>query len=313
MSLSVGARVIAFLKLGRPQFLPGAVLLYGLGAALAAGKGVSIDWHRYAWGQAIVTATQWMTHYSNEFFDLDADRANFTPTRWSGGSRVLVSGAVAPRVAIATAILLAACAFAASIGLATRRGTPVLALPLALVMIGLSWFYSAPPLRLLSRGLGELTTALVVTLLVPLLGFYVQSGSLEPVLFLACIPLCCLQFAMLLTIEFPDAAGDAAQGKRTLIVRRGAEWGGRCCALAVLASFAVLPLLWSCGLPAQVAMLALLPAPLAAWHALRLWRGAFREPSQWEGLALSSVALLGATSLAELVGATWLLLEPAWR
>ncbi|HWZ90779.1 MAG TPA: prenyltransferase, partial [Polyangiaceae bacterium] len=246
---------------------------------------------------------QWMTHYSNDYFDLEADRANSTPTRWSGGSRVLVSGTVAPRVALTASAVLGASALGASFALSAGTGSPRFILPLAWVMIALAWGYSAPPLRLSSRGLGEVTTALVVTLLTPLLGFYSQTGVLHPLLFLACVPPCCLQFSMLLTIELPDAAGDAALGKQTLVVRRGAEWAARCSALILVATFCSLPILFLLGLPPRVAAFAALPAPIALWQAVRLARGAFRDPEQWESLAFCSVALLATTSLAELTGA----------
>lgn len=293
----------AFLKLGRPHFLVGGLCLFALGSALAQVEGVDIDWQRYLWGQATITAAQWMTHYSNDFFDLAADRANSTPTRWSGGSRVLVHGIVAPRAALLAAIALGIAASSAAIVLATRPGSPRLALSLALLIIGLSWSYSSPPLRLLSRGLGEATTTLVVTLLTPLLGFYVQSGAVRALPLLACFPLCCLQFSMLLTIELPDAAGDSAQGKRTLVVRRGAEWASRCSALALILAFASLPFLVALGLPPKIAVFAFLPAPLGVWQAVRLLQGAFREPKNWETLALCSVTLLVTTMLSELVAA----------
>jgi 1,4-dihydroxy-2-naphthoate octaprenyltransferase len=206
-------------------------------------------------------------------------------------------------VALTAALVLGACALSASIFTSVRARNAPLTLPLALLMIGLSWAYSAPPLRLLSRGFGELTTALVVTLLTPLLGFYLQSGALRLLPVLASLPLCGLQFAMLLTIELPDAAGDSAIGKRTLVVRRGAEWGARSGAGIVLGSFCFLPVLVLLGLPWQIAALAALSAPLGAWHALRLLRGAFRDPEHWESLAFCSVALLAATTSAELVGA----------
>jgi 1,4-dihydroxy-2-naphthoate polyprenyltransferase len=301
--MTEAARIAAFLKLGRPHFLIGGLLLFALGAALAAVQGVKIDWVRYAWGQGVVTAAQWMTHYSNDYFDLEADRANTTPTRWSGGSRVLLSGAVAPRVALAAALILGVASCLAAVQLAVISGSSRFVLALALAIIALSWCYSAPPLRLLSRGMGEATTALVVTLLTPLLGFYTQSGALRWLLFLACFPLVCLQFSMLLTIELPDAAGDAEQGKQTLVVRYGAPWAARATAVILAAAFGSLPLLLLLGLPLRVVALAALPAPLAAWQALRLRRGAFRDPKRWESLALCSVSLLVTTTLAELSGA----------
>ncbi|MFQ5859616.1 MAG: hypothetical protein ACE5LU_28800 [Anaerolineae bacterium] len=51
--------------------------------------------------------------------------------------------------------------------------------------------------------------AFVVSGLTPLVGFYLQSGRLELLPLLAVVPLCGLQFAQMLSIEFPDAAGDA--------------------------------------------------------------------------------------------------------
>ncbi|HYQ26135.1 MAG TPA: prenyltransferase [Polyangiaceae bacterium] len=295
-------RLVAFLKLGRPHFLIGGFLLFGLGAALATLHGAHIDWRRYAWGQGVITAAQSMTHYSNDYFDLEADRSNSTPTRWSGGSRVLVSGTLVPRIALTTSLSLCFAAILFALGLAVWPGSPRLVLPLALLIITLSWCYSAPPLRLLSRGLGEATTALVVTVLTPLLGFYTQAGVWRSPLLLACVPLACLQFSMLLTIELPDAAGDAAQGKRTLIVRYGAPWGARAIVSILFAAFGSLPFLFLAGLPMQIVAFAALPAPVAAWQAIRLGRGAFRDPTRWESLALCSVALLVTTALAELGG-----------
>jgi 1,4-dihydroxy-2-naphthoate polyprenyltransferase len=303
VSAMMVAQTCAFLKLGRPHFLIGGFLLFALGSALAAVQGASIDWSKYAWGQAVITAAQWMTHYANDYFDLNADRANSTPTRWSGGSRVLVNGTVAPRAALAASLILGLISLIAASRLATKPNCPRFVVPIALLIIALSWCYSAPPLRLLSRGLGEGTTALIVTLLTPLFGFYIQSGTWRWLLLAACFPLMCLQFSMLLTIELPDAAGDAAQGKRTLVVRHGAAWAARVITAIVGAAFGSLPLLFMLGLPLRVAALAVLPAPLAIWQIVHLARGAFRDKARWEGLALRSVALLVVTTLAELGGA----------
>src|SRR6185503_17692327 len=98
--------LIAFLRLGRPLFLGGGFLMFGLGAAIAAWHGHAIVPRRYALGQLAVTALQLMTHYANDYFDYDADRANLTPTRWSGGSRVLVEGALPRSAAFVAAVVL---------------------------------------------------------------------------------------------------------------------------------------------------------------------------------------------------------------
>jgi 1,4-dihydroxy-2-naphthoate polyprenyltransferase len=292
----------AFVKLGRPLFLGGGFVLYGLGAALAAYAGAVVDVRRYAWGQLAVTAIQLATHYSNDYFDVLADRANRTPTRWSGGSRVLVEGALPPRVALVTALALTVLA----LGVAARFEMgpfPRPLAPLLLLMTALAWSYSAPPLRLCARGLGELTTALVVTFLVPLLGFLMQMGVARKLLPLAVLPLCAFQFAMLLAIEFPDAVGDAATGKRTLVVRLGGAWAARLYVLVIAAAYLTLPLWVSLGLPPRFAIAAATTSPLAAWQVTRVAGGAWREPDRWESVAFWSVVLLVSTAVVELLAA----------
>ena len=290
--------VVAFIKLGRPLFLGGGFLLFALGAAIAAWQGAVIDVRRYALGQLAVTAFQLMTHYANDYFDVEADRANTTPTRWSGGSRVLVGGELPPRVALVAARVLLVIGAGVSTLLAYEAGA-VVAVTLV-VMASLAWFYSAPPLRLCASGLGELTTAIVVTGLVPWLGFVLQGGLGVSVLLLAIVPLAMLQFAMLLAIEVPDAAGDAATGKRTLVVRLGAPAAARLYAILTMGAYLWLSAAWQLGLPPLVALVACAPAPIALWRSLRVSEHV--DPVAFERLTFAAVFLLVATSACELAG-----------
>lgn len=291
--------VLAFVRLGRPLFLGGGFLLFALGAATAALAGHPIDRSRYALGQAAVTAFQLMTHYANDYFDYDADRANATPTKWSGGSRVLANAELPRKVALVAALVLAAVGAGFGVVLSYRAGGWTA--PALLAIFVLAWEYSAPPLRLCATGLGELDTAVVVTGLVPVLGFALQAPDLVGLgaLGLALVPVALLQFAMLLAIEFPDAAGDAATGKRTLVVRLGAARAARLYAAVTALAYLWLPIAVGLGLPARVAWCAALPAPIAAWRIARI--AEHRDPAAYERLTSGAVVLLVATSLAEVV------------
>jgi 1,4-dihydroxy-2-naphthoate octaprenyltransferase len=277
-----------------------------LGAAIAVSAGAcvtgAIDWRRFVWGQIAITATQLMTHYCNDYCDYEADRANATPTRWSGGSRVLPAGELPRVAALVAALVLALLACVGTAILVGHAGARPTVVGLMVGIVVLSWEYSAPPLRLHSTGWGEIEVAVVVSGLVPLTGFYVQTGQWALLPFVALAPLAGLQFAMLLAIEFPDAAGDAATGKRTLVVRHGADWAARLYQLTLIAVYVSLPLLVLVGLPPIVAVCGLLTSPIAAWQVWRMRRGAFRDPARWEGVAFWSVALLVVTSALELIG-----------
>lgn len=291
-------RILAFIRLGRPLFLAGGFLMHALGVAMALFLGAELRPAALLWGQVAITATQWMTHYGNEYFDLAADQANRHPTRWAGGSRVLPQGMVPPQAALATALIFAFIALGAGCVLAVVAPGP-LALPLVLLALALAWGYSAPPLKLHSRGLGELDIALIVPGLTPLLGFYLQTGRLALLPILAIAPLLCLQFAMSLIIEFPDTAGDADTGKVNLVVRLGGARATRLHNLAAPAAYISLPFLVLAGLPPLAGIAAALGLPVAIWQTIRLARGAWRHPDRWDSLSFWGIGLLFGTAAAE--------------
>ena len=296
------ATLAAFIRLGRPLFLGGGFLLFALGAAIARISGHAIDATAYALGQATVTAFQLMTHYANDYFDFAADRANTTPTQFSGGSRVLANDELPRRVALIAALVLAGLGAVAGLALVRHVGgtAPV---AIVLTMAVLAWEYSAPPLRLCATGLGELDTAIVVTVLVPLLGFVIQAPDLAGarILALAVVAPALLQAAMLLAIEFPDAAGDAATGKRTLVVRLGAPIAAKLWIAVTALAFAWLPIAYVLGLPGRIALAAAIAAPLAVYRISRV--ADHRHPAAFERLAFGAVALLVATTACELAAA----------
>jgi 1,4-dihydroxy-2-naphthoate octaprenyltransferase len=291
------AKVRAFVRLGRPIFLVGGFILYGLGAAVAAYLGHEIDWTRYAWAQLAITSTQLMVHYSNDYFDFEADLANLTPTQWSGGSRVLPAGELPRSVALVAAVVFTTLAVFAMIVLQVALSAGVVPIALLIVALVLSWAYSAPPLRLHSRGVGELVAMIIVTLLVPLVGFSAQTGTVEPLALVSAAPLCFLQFAMLLAVEFPDAAGDTVVGKRTLVVRFGDDRAAVMYVASIALAYLLLPMWATLGLPNSVVRALLLVVPLGVWLGWRAARGDYRDPRRWNRLAFGSATLVTLSAL----------------
>ena len=255
-------KLIAFVRLGRPLHLVGGVLFNGLGMSIAHFLGAPIDWTTAVWGQVAITSIQLMTHYSNDYFDQDADQAAVTPTRWASGSRVLPEGTLSPCVALVAALVLAGVALLATAVLTAASAAPVQTMLLLLLAIFLAWSYSSPPLFLNRRGWGELTGAVLVPILTTLVGFQLQAGQLALLPLLAALPLGCFQFAMLLSVNFPDAEGDASVDKRTLVVKFGRQRAGRLFVGALALAYGLLPLLIWLGLPPLAAGAVLLTLPL---------------------------------------------------
>ncbi|GAC1546291.1 MAG: hypothetical protein NVS2B17_29490 [Candidatus Velthaea sp.] len=220
----------AFLRLSRLKFLVGGILGFGFGAAIAAFEGFPVSLHLYAAGQVLVSAFHLMVHYANDYFDRESD-ARTVRTPFSGGSGTLVDGSLAPGVAFNAALACAAAGLAATLAFALAGNTAVALLGATIGV--LAWSYSAPPVRLLARGLGELDTALVVGMLVPLTGYAVFAHRVDARAVGAAIAPACAMFAMMIAVEWPDVAADTATGKNNLIVRWGRARAVRAAGAAV--------------------------------------------------------------------------------
>ncbi len=276
-------RVLAFARLARPKFLAGGFTGFALGAVVARFDGFAIDWSTYLLGQVMVTAYHLMVHFGNDYFDQDTD-AITVRTAWSGGSGVIPNGELPASVALNASLACGAVGIAATIAEAARGNLLVAALGIAICFLG--WSYSAPPMRLLARGLGELDTIAVVAILVPLTGYAAFAGALGPHAFAATLPGACAMFAMMLTVEIPDVAADAATGKRNLVVRWGAP-RAKIVARSLAASTALLLIvvgsLAFASLP--VALLAAIPIALIA--------AAYAAVDRLRSIPLVSPELLG--------------------
>ncbi len=281
-------RIVAFVRLARPPFLIGGFAGFALGAVVARFDGHALDAAAYLWGQLLVTAFHLMVHFANDYYDQETD-ARTTRTAWSGGSGVLPAGDLPPWVALAAALVCAAAGVAA-IGHAALAGAGAVA-ALGVAIAVLSWCYSAPPARLLARGLGELDTIAVVALLVPLTGYASFAHALGAHALIATLPGACAMFAMMLCVEIPDADADAATRKRNLVVR----WGVASAAIAArtFASAAVLVLLLVgsavFGAPPW-ALLAVIPVAVVAL--------AFAFPGYVARLRFASLPFLGVALYA---------------
>lgn len=300
------AKLWSLVRLGRPLFLLGGVVLDGLGVAMARWAGVPIDLTALLLGQVTITASQLMTHFSNEYFDLPADRANPTPTAWAGGSRVLASGELAPRTALVAALVSAAVAITGALVL----GVVVRPEPSTFLLVGialaLAWGYSAPPLRLHGRGLGEVVGAVLIAGFTPLVGYVVQVGRVDAWTVATVAPLCALQFVMLVAVSLPDAVGDAAVGKRTLAVRLGRRKAARLAAGALTAAYALgLPLALRAGMPPVAGLAYLAWLPLAAWQARRLATGVRESDGPWDSLSFWSIGLVVGSAATVAAGLWW--------
>lgn len=206
--------MIALLRLMRPHFLLGGVLLFALGVAAVGG----ISATAYVLGQAMVSAVQLTAHVVNEFADAASDAAVRNRTWFSGGSGAIADGSVTRSTALRTAWVTSSIAVV-SIALVSIRSPGAGAIGAVALLV--AWAYSVEPIRLLGTGLGEIITTLVVAAGVPLAGALTGGGRSTTELWWAIGVLIPLHLGMMLGFELPDVESDRSAGKRVLAVRLG--------------------------------------------------------------------------------------------
>jgi len=224
-----------FIRLGRYRFLLAGFLPFLAGALFALLRGAEMSPAQFLLGYSAMACAHLSTNYSNDVFDAEADRfGEVSPI--SGGSGVLVQNPSLRPYAKGFALGL--------MGLSILIGwifLTIYSFPYQFIAFGiagnlLGWYYTAPPIRLAYRGLGEVTNMITFGLLMPGSGYFVAMGTLDLPFFVFSVPFFLYGLVFITSVEMPDREGDIAGGKPTLIVRRGRLFGFSLIALA--ASFA---------------------------------------------------------------------------
>ncbi len=255
----------------RPAFLLLTLSTVMLGLASAASAGPLALWRALA-TLLLACLAHAGGNVLNDYHDArsGADAANRDAlSPFTGGARLIQDGQVTERDTARWALWLLLATSAGGVVLASVSG-PGLWLIGAAGLV-LAWAYSAPPLALMARGLGEAAVATCWWLVV-LGADYVQRGALAALPALLGGGLALLVANLLLINGFPDAPADARVGKRTLVVRLGPAAAARLYLGLALLAHAVVPLAVLAGWAPTGALAGLLSLPLSLVAGGLLWR-----------------------------------------
>ncbi|MGB8253348.1 MAG: prenyltransferase [Anaerolineaceae bacterium] len=287
------------LRAGRPHFLVIGLALFIFGVAWAALSGASLSLPRLMLGALVILLAQLSVSYSNEYFDQAVDQPG-SATSFSGGSGVLAVNPDLRKAVLRIALVLMAGSLLSGAVFLWIYSYPLWMM--AFVILGnlAGWYYSAPPLRLSARGLGEICYILILGFLVPAMGYLTLQGRLDSTGALVLPPLCLYSLASILDVELPDLEVDLAGGKKTWVVRWGRRFGFRAIGLLLLAStgyFFLFPRFYGGQLPLDfrsLGLLSLIPlgAGLVGFVNHPLERGPATRISTWIILSLVIFVLI---------------------
>ncbi|RQO66921.1 prenyltransferase [Aquitalea sp. FJL05] len=288
----------------RPAFL--SITLAGvlLGLAGSGWPAVQQNWLLALLGLLLALLTHAAVNVINDVADHHngtdaANTARLFP--FTGGSRFIQNGVLSARQMQGLAYGLFGLVVLGGLYLVSLRGLPLLLIGLVGVVLG--WGYSAPPLRLNSRGFGELSV-LLCFLLLPQGMAVLLAGQWQQPLLWASLPFAILTSLLLYINQFPDRTADRLAGKWHWVARLPLEQARSVYGVLVLLAYALLIwLVWRALLP-RSALLGLLSLPLSLFAARQLWRHA-AEPAR---LRPAIIATIMAANLFPLLLALALLL-----
>lgn len=284
--------LLTWVRMTRPAFLLLTVVGCALGTATAAACGCGLD----PWLALGATGLAVLAHAAgnvlNDLHDArnGADAANTAGIfPFTGGSRLIQNGTVSEHDTADLAKGLLLFLVPAGLLLAVKTGGGVLGLGMAGLL--LAWAYSAPPLKLMSRGLGEVAVALVWFLVV-IGADYVQRRQFFVIPASAALGFALMVASLLLINGFPDARADARVGKRTLVVRLGPTGAAGLYAGLVVSAHAWLVLSVGLLIPPMQALWGLVSLPVSLVAASLLWQRRHQTTRLKPALALTVAATL---------------------
>lgn len=285
----------------RPAFLTVTLVGSLIGLATCYFDGLAIDPLKAVLTILFALVAHAGVNVINDFHD-DANGSDAANTErlfpFTGGSRFIQNGVLSARATAWFGYALLASIIPPGIWLTLNSAPDLLLIGLAGLFVG--WAYSAPPLRLMSRGLGEV--AIVIGWLLVCIGTdFVQRGSFAALPVLVGFPFALLVASILFINQFPDRKADELAGKRTLVVRWGTEnarWGYL--TLILLANLWVLLLVGRSTLPILTA-LAVFVLPLSMQAGRQLLKFA-DQPANLRPAIMQTIAACHLHGLLLIVG-----------
>jgi len=244
------SKTLAWVRIARLQFYPMVAIMYGAGAAAARVHTGHFDWTLCLLTYLCLFLIELATVMTNEYFDYASDVENRNAGPFTGGSRMLVVGALSfaeVRRAVVTATVALVVVTAGIVAVAPDGRGGLIAALLALGLV-LGIGYTAPPLRLSYRGLGEIDVAFTHSIYVLALGYVAQTGAWnDPLPYLLALPAFFAVLSANTLAGIPDRSADLTVGKRSYSVVFGARSAAVIAMTAALAAALAGVWLWASG------------------------------------------------------------------
>lgn len=228
---------------------------------------------------------------ANDYFDYKngSDNINKSYIRpFTGGSRMIQNDLLTPKEVLAESLIFFLLGSLIGVWLIFHLGFVILILGLIGIVSG--YFYSSPPFKFVSRGLGEIIIALNFGVLMIFGAYFVQTQNISWLPIVASLPISLLILLVLYINEFPDFEADKESGKKHLVARLGLKKG----TYLYIALLSLVYLIIGTGvyysLFPKFALLSFLTLPIAIFASIRLMKN-YSKPMRLAPACASTILL----------------------
>jgi 1,4-dihydroxy-2-naphthoate polyprenyltransferase len=299
-------RIGVFIRAARLPFLTGSLMPVALAAALADFRGLWEGFFYFFLTVLGVAGLHTGGNLINDYYDsFGSDPINRYFTPFSGGSRVIQNGELSADFVRNLAYACLGLGIISGLAL-IYYGRPWVAL-LGVFGLAAAYLYSASPVQLMSKGVGEFTIFLAFGPMLTLGAFYAMTGRVAAEGFCVGLPLAFLITAILWINEFPDLEADTAAAKEHLVARLGLKKSRLVYAGLMLAPFVSLPILMEVfDFPGHL-FAGLVALPLATKAVGLAWRTPPTDEDfvPVQALTIKTHFLLGLSLTLALLYAAW--------
>jgi 1,4-dihydroxy-2-naphthoate octaprenyltransferase len=234
--------IVKIIKLGRPQYLAGDFLLFLMGSLLAVLLNAEFVLSKFILGYSILLIAHLAVHYSNDYFDFEVD--SYTGSSLiTGGSGILVENPELRDFSKKFSLFLMGLSIFLAAAFTILFHYPVTFFLFLLFGNLLAWYYTAPPIKLVYRRLGEVANIIAVIIFLGT-GYFALMGTLDITFIIFSIPIIFFQIIFINSFELPTLEGDKLGNKITWIVSKGREFGFKLnvvCGMLATLSFIIIP------------------------------------------------------------------------
>jgi len=297
-------RIKYWFLLSRIPFLSVMIAPYILGALLASRFLGIFRWAVFWIGLCGSLLVQLIAHYSGEIHDLAEDRLSVVLEKnfFTGGSGVLVENHIGPRKVknLIRAVFFLAIITGLILQFYFKTGKWTLLLGISGIIC--AYFYSQPPLRWVSRGIGEILIAYAFGWLAVNAGFYLQASRFDILATWVCLPIACSVANIILINEYPDYPADKQAFKQNILVRIGKNKGAVLYACLMACGVATFSLALAKGLPAPAAVFYFPVLIISVSLAYQMLKGAYHDRRKLERICALTIFVNLGTSLSCILG-----------